>query len=135
MKKYLTILAALFTQTISAQVSKAPAYPLITHDPYFSIWSMSDTLNSASTKHWTGADQSLLGYIQVDGKTYRFLGKPGQSWKTIVPAADETAYTVKFTEEKPAGGWEKPSFKDAGWKTGAAPFGDNRRAKTSWKSD
>lgn len=53
----------------------ASAYPLITHDPYFSIWSFGDTLNKTVTKHWTGTDHSLTGMLKVDGKVYRFLGK------------------------------------------------------------
>jgi len=53
---------------------RPPAYPLITVDPYFSIWSFHDTLNNASTVHWTGRDNSLVGLIRVDGLTYCFLG-------------------------------------------------------------
>lgn len=52
-----------------------PAYPLITCDPYFSVWSMNDNLNGDFTRHWTGRQQSLTGIIKVDGKTKVFMGK------------------------------------------------------------
>ena len=55
---------------INAQVKQMPAYPLITHDPYFSIWSFTDKLNESATKHWTGAENSLVGTIKVDDKAY-----------------------------------------------------------------
>ena len=53
---------------------RAPAVPLITVDPYFSIWSPETTLNAATTMHWTGKSNSILGTVTVDGKTYSFLG-------------------------------------------------------------
>ena len=55
---------------------RAPAYPLVTIDPYTSAWSMSNQLYDAPVKHWTGKNFPLLGVAKVDGKAYRFMGAP-----------------------------------------------------------
>ncbi len=55
-------------------MDRLPALPLIANDPYFSIWMRGDTLTSACTTHWTGANKPLTGTIKIDGAIYRFLG-------------------------------------------------------------
>ena len=74
MKKLLS-LGLLIFNILSAQNVRPPAYPLITHDPYFSIWSFSDQLNNSSTRHWTGKNHPLEGFLTVDGISYQFLGE------------------------------------------------------------
>ncbi len=65
-------------QQVPSPPLRAPATPLVTHDPYFSLWSMADKLTDVSTKHWTGVSQDLNGIVRVDGKNYRFLGAVGR---------------------------------------------------------
>ena len=52
-----------------------PAYPLITHDPYFSIWSFSDEAFASNTRHWTGREHSIMIKAIVDGTVYQLMGK------------------------------------------------------------
>src|ERR1017187_9257080 len=90
------IICTLLCQQIFAQANKAPAYPLVTHDPYFSIWSMTDTLNASPTKHWTGHDQPLTGLIKVDGITWRVIG--AESKESHEMAAQQKSVTMNATQ-------------------------------------
>ena len=54
---------------------RPPAVPLITHDPYFSIWAFHENSMEFMSKHWTGFDHLMYGYLRLDnGESYRFFG-------------------------------------------------------------
>jgi Glutaminase A six helical-hairpin domain/Domain of unknown function (DUF5127)/Domain of unknown function (DUF4964) len=67
--------AVLLQCATSPAAFRPPAVPLVTVDPYFSIWSFSNRLTYDVTRHWTGTPMSMQSAVRVDGQAYRIMGK------------------------------------------------------------
>ena len=114
---------------------RAPAYPLITMDPYISTWSLTDNLYDDIPRHWTKADRPLIGALRVDGKVYRFMGLENIPTTPVVNTGDIENWDGLYTLEQPAEGWELPSFDDSGWTEGKAPYASRvPPPATRWRS-
>ena len=75
---------------------RAPAYPLINVDPYFTVWSMADKLHDAPVKHWTGAVNTLIGIVSVDGEEKLFMGECPDRPKMTQVSVDVSALTTTY---------------------------------------
>ena len=69
---------------------RAPAYPLVTIDPYTSLWSMGDILTNDTVRHWSGKPNAVIGLAEIDGKSWRFMGVDD---KEHTPAMQQTSVT------------------------------------------
>ena len=69
---------------------RPPSVPLIAHDPYFSVWSPSETLASANSQHWTGSPHPISSLIRIDGQSFRLLGATPAN----VPALEQKSLQV-----------------------------------------
>ena len=79
------------------QQQRPPAVPLVANDPYFSIWSMSDQLNTDATRHWTGKVQALYSVARIDGTSYRLMGA-GSDRNDPMPLLTQRSLTVAPTQ-------------------------------------
>jgi len=76
-KSAVVTLAVLPALCLGQQTFRPPAVPLVTSDPYLSIWSETDHLHDSDTVHWTGQPHALRSTIVVDGKPLRLMGDIG----------------------------------------------------------
>ena len=87
-------LSTLFARPVHAEdlhpPLRPPAVPLVTFDPYLSIWSEADRLADDVTRHWTHRPHSLVSLIRIDGKAYRLMGNTPAE----VPALPQTGLQV-----------------------------------------
>ena len=60
--------------TAAAEAFRPPSVPLVTFDPYLSIWSDTDRLTERNTIHWTHREHALASLIRIDGQSYRLMG-------------------------------------------------------------
>ena len=104
---------------------RLPAVPLITNDPYFSIWSPYDHLMDGTTRHWTNMEKPIDGLLRVDGVAYRFLGTgKGTLLTSIAPMAGEEAWQGRVSHDRQSGtAWAQANFDDSSWATEQAAWG------------
>ena len=88
--KVLSLLAGVVSLSCAAVPLRAPSVPLVSVDPFFSVWSPADKLSEAPTEHWCGQAQPMAALLRVDGKTSRLLGAEPSD----VPAMPQTGCTV-----------------------------------------
>lgn len=112
-----TFVAALTACLLFSPLARAeenlrpPAVPLVTCDPYFSIWSPSNSLAGADTTHWTGRQHRLHSSVTIDGQSWRLMGAQPSSLRPLLQrsvrvlptrtiyefASNEVALTLTFT--------------------------------------
>ena len=54
---------------------RPPAVPLVSVEPFFSLWSAADRLYDVDTSFWAGGRQQLAIVLDADGASYRLCGR------------------------------------------------------------
>ncbi|MFB5761283.1 glutaminase family protein [Paenibacillus medicaginis] len=72
---------------------RPPSVPLVTVDPYFSVWSSADHLYDDHTRHWTNKVHGMVGLAIIDGHARRFMGKTASQDESGFPEPEALAQT------------------------------------------
>ena len=94
---------------------KLPCYPLVTIDPFFSIWSPSEKLYDSDTILWCGIKKRISGKITIDKITYRFMGlseKPALTQTSLEVAPLVSTYVFENKQVRLTAEFFTPLFTD-----------------------
>ena len=117
---------------------RLPSVPLLTNDPYFSIWSNHNELNKVPTKMWCEHEKAIDGILRVDGTAYRFMGVGRENILKPISGmtVDGDAWSGKVTHDRQNNtNWTKTDFNDNSWETQEAAWGtpnDYPNVKNRW---
>ena len=75
---------------------RMPAIPLITIDPYFSVWT-TESANKQTAYHWTGKPNTILGLVKIDGEEHIFLGRRPEIKEMPIVSIDADALSAQLT--------------------------------------
>ncbi len=84
------------------KINNAASIPLITHDPFTSIWSSADHLYDKDTVHWCGVPQTIKGDLIIDGVRHAFLGANRKFRRIQQISIDVTATSTEYIFENEA---------------------------------
>ena len=100
---FILAVAFLFAAPTARSDFRPPAVPLVTCNPFLSIWSEADRLTDVTTKHWTGRDHPLVSLIRVDGASYRIMGAKPAAVSPMTQTSLRTFPTRSIYEFEQAG--------------------------------
>lgn len=114
-------------------------HTLLAITPEFSIKMAGNTLNKHYLRLKSGKIFPMTGILQVDGRTYRFMGEDSLRISPIASLAnDSVSWSGKYSYLFPGKGWEQKEYDDSFWKEGNATFGPvkgNSKIRTAWGAE
>lgn len=114
-------------------------HTLLAITPEFSIKMAGDTLNKHYLRLKSGKIFPVTGILQVDGRTYRFMGGDSLRISPIASLAnDSVSWSGKYSYLFPGKGWEQKEYDDSFWEEGNAAFGPvkgNSKIRTAWGAE
>src|ERR1700728_2170680 len=97
------VLSTGLSMAAHAETLRPPAVPLVTFDPYLSIWSEADKLTDKNTQNSTHRDLLLVSLIRIDGKAYRLMGTEPANVPPLAQVTFQVLPTRNIYEFEPSG--------------------------------
>lgn len=88
------------------KMKRIAAVPLVTHDPYFSVWSQADRLYDDETRHWSQEPLRMYGSLELDGREYFFMGRRAEREEIPQTLLEVSATSTRYRFENEAAALE-----------------------------